>query len=287
MRPSLYTVIALLIPWRAFANPCVLEYVAGRNPMAAAPQKDIYIAHETIRIDLRGKRVGGDEHLLGTVRVGYEFDNRGPTADVLVGFPIGRYTDRFYPSRDIVGGFQVKGAGAGPLLPKDAAQQIAIERTGIKACEKQNAGRTLGEDAAGYAWFLWQQTFLPGRNRLEIRYDLHLLSDRDSDSTVAIDYVLSTTAGWGNGRIGKLAIDFRVRGVPRAWKAAKGIPAEARPRPGNHLRWSASDFTPAEDLRFAHLYSGEEAMDETPTRSELKLAPDKPKARAVKRPLKR
>jgi hypothetical protein len=252
---------ALLVSSGALANPCVLEYVAGRNPLAEAPQKDIFIAHETIVFDLVGTRKGEDEHLRGGVRISYEFENRGPAAQVLIGFPIGRYTDPFYPARDIVSGFRVEGAGAGPLLPKDAPQKLDMERAGINICEAENAVVSLQEPVAGYAWYLWRQTFQPGRNRLQIRYDLHLLSDWHSDSSVVIDYVLSTTAGWGDGRIGRLEIDFRVRGIPRPWKVTDGIPEEERPRPGRRLRWNAANFTPKEDLRIVHSYAGEEVND--------------------------
>jgi len=275
---SLCFAAALLFPWTALANPCVLEYVAGRNPLAPAPQKGISIAQETIRFNLHGMRKGDEEHLRGSVRISYEFENHGPAAQVLIGFPIGRYTDRFYPSPNIVGGFRVEGAGADPLLPMGASQQIAIERAGIQRCEATNAGVTMVGEAAGYAWYLWHQTFQPGRNRLEIRYDLHLLSDWHSDSSVVIDYVLSTTAGWGDGHIGRLDVDFRVRGIPGSWKVMKGAPEETKPRPGRRLRWGASNFAPMEDLRFEHFYRSEGATGANPGNMGPKAMPGPLKA---------
>jgi hypothetical protein len=241
------------------ANPCVLAYVAGRNPLSRAHQQDISIVQERIAFDLRGKPAkhpADAGQLVGSVRINYELDNRGPASEVMIGFPIGRYADPFYPARDIIQGFRVKGHGAGPLLPEGSSQLLTLDRAGIKSCERQNGAGTTQERTsagAGYAWYLWRQTFEPGINRLEIRYDLLLLSDVGADGEVQIDYVLSTTAGWGDGKIGKLEVDFRTQGLAGAWQVVAGLPEGTALAPGRHLRWSTSNFAPKEDLRFRHI----------------------------------
>jgi hypothetical protein len=249
--------LAVAFPWTALANPCALEYVVGRNPLSRAHQQDISIAREKIVFDLRGQRGKGPEDggsIKGNVRIRYELENRGPASEVLIGFPIGRYTDASYPSPDIVSGFRVKGDEAGPLLPAGSTQLVAIERAGIKVCERQNSAGMMHDRAgAGYAWYLWRQTFQPGLNKLEIHYDLNLLADEGSDSEVVIDYVLSTTAGWGDGKIGVFEVDFKVQGLAGDWEVAAGLPEVSVMRPGRRLHWYASDFAPKEDLRFRHV----------------------------------
>jgi len=235
----------------------VLTYVAGRNPLSRAHQQDISIARQRIAFDLRGQRgrgTGNGGQVKGSVRISYEFENRGPASEVVIGFPIGRYTDAVYPSRDIVSDFRVKGAGAGPLLPEGSTQLLAIERAGIKTCERQNSGGMMHDRAgAGYAWYVWRQTFQPGLNQLELRYNLYLLSDEDTDSNMVIDYALSTTSGWGDAKIGVFEVDFRVQGLAGDWEAAAGLPGGAQLRPSRRLHWYASDFAPKEDLRFRHV----------------------------------
>jgi hypothetical protein len=251
MRPLLaWLGLAGVLAWPVAAHPCELDYVAGRNPLSRAHQQDIEIARQKITFDLRGKRgkqVADGERIAGSVRISLELENHGPASDVVIGFPIGRYSEALYPSRDIVYGFRVKGAGAGPLLPEGSTQLLALERAGIKACERQNGA------GAGYAWYAWQQRFEPGTTKLDIHYDVHLLSDWGAASDVVIGYVLSTTAGWGSGKIGVFEVDFKVQGMPGDWAVEAGLPDGAELRPGRRLHWYASDFAPKADLRFRHL----------------------------------
>jgi hypothetical protein len=248
--------VAVACPWPALADPCALAYVAGRNLLSRAHQQDISIARQRIVFDLRGQRgkaKGDGGRIQGSVRISYELENHGPASEVLIGFPVGRYTDTFYPSRDIVSGLQIRAEGAGPLLPAGSTQLLAIERAGVRACERQNSAGMMHDRAgAGYAWYLWRQTFEPGTNKLEIRYNLQLAGDEGADSDVVIDYVLSTTAGWGDGKIGVFEADFRVQGLAGDWEVAAGLPAGAELRPGNRLHWYASDFAPKEELCFRH-----------------------------------
>lgn len=258
MRPLLVWLgLAGVLAWPVAAHPCELAYVAGRNPLSRAHQQDIEIARQKIIFDLRGKRgkqAADGERLAGSVRISLDLENRGPASDVVIGFPIGRYSEPLYPSRDIVYGFRVKGAGAGPLLPEGRTQQLALERAGIKACERQNgAGTTSGSAGAGYAWYAWAQRFEPGTTKLDIYYDIDLLSDSGAAAEMVIDYVLSTAAGWGSGKIGVFEVDFKVQGMPGDWAVETGLPDGADLRPGRRLHWYASDFSPKEDLRFRHL----------------------------------
>jgi hypothetical protein len=258
MKRSLFSLcLAIALHWPALANPCVLEFVAGRNPLSRAHQQDILIAREKIVFDLRGRRggaMGDGGRITGSVRISYELENSGPASEVMIGFPIGRYTDPFYPSRDIISDFRVVSEGAGPLLTAGSTQLLTIERAGIKFCELQNSAGSMRDPAgAGYAWYRWRQSFRPGINKLELRYNLSVLADEGSGSDLAIDYVLSTTAGWGDGKIGVFEVDFKIQGLAGDWEVAAGLPEGAELRAGRRLHWYASDFTPEEDLRFRHL----------------------------------
>jgi hypothetical protein len=248
-------------PAPAVAEPCTLQYVVGRNLLSRAHQQDIAIARQKIVFDLRGQRGKGpgDGGLIkGSVNVRYEIENRGPAAEVVIGFPVGRYTDASYPSPDIVSGFVVKGDGVGALVPAGGTQLLAIERAGIKLCERQNGTGMMHDRAgAGYAWYVWRQTFQPGTNKLELQYNLALLADEGQDSDLALDYALSTTAGWGDGKIGVFEVDFKVQGLAGDWEVAAGLPEGSAVRPSRRLHWYVSDLAPKDDLRFRHVKAAE------------------------------
>lgn len=272
---------------RAWGNPCVLEYVGGRNVLAGAPQRDISIATEQLRIDLVGSRrrvryspVYGPARternavFEGDVRISYRFENRGPARQVVVGFPIGLYNDgALYPWKNIVSRFSARGAGTGPLIPAPESGGLTIDRAPLDGCEVQNSrpdgeelGATLSERhpsspaAPTFVWYAWQQSFQPGMNQVDVSYRVRMVApDAGDDASFTFSYVLTTTASWGDGKIGRLDISFSGSGLPGRWRVIKG-PGRPNVADGaTRKRWSLAGHAPAEDLElgFEHVDGGQ------------------------------
>ncbi len=264
----------------ASANPCVLEYVGGRNVLAGAPQKDIFIVGERLRIDLTGarrrirysaERIDREPVFEGEVRISYRFDNRGPARQVVIGFPIGLYNDEsLYPWKNIVSRFAARGAGAGPLLDHPESSGLTIDRAPLSGCEAENS-MTLGEWVVServppgpapppvprYVWYAWQQTFQPGTNQVEVSYHVRMVAPGPgADAGFTFGYVLSTTATWGDGTIGRFDVAFSGDGLPGRWRVIRGLGRPYAENGPNRKRWSRRGFVPTDDLLLGFDWAG-------------------------------
>jgi hypothetical protein len=253
------------LPATAQANPCVLEYVAGRNLLAPAFQPDIFIVREEIKFELRAFRgwvqyedVRSREPMMeGDVKISYEFDNRGAPHELVIGFPIGLCNDGFCPAQDLISTFQASGAGVGKLLPSSNDDGFSLDRASLAMCEREKSAPARYDPHSNevqkrppqVAWYLWSQSFQAGVNKIAVRYHVKVLSGEASgDANLTISYILKTTAGWGNGKIGRLDILFSQHGPGGRWDVLHG------PHPPNvmhqrrRLQWRLENFAPEEDL---------------------------------------
>jgi hypothetical protein len=263
------------VPATTRANPCVLEYVAGRNLLAPSPEPDIFIAREEIRFDLRTRREWvrysngrlREPILEGEVSISYEFDNRGPSREVVIGFPIGLYNDEVMPFRNIVSRFHASGPGAGKLRSAGDGSGLTLERAAVVNCERENSVvrdavsevSTHPSEAPRYAWYVWPQSFAAGSNKLRVRYHLKVLSaEAGADSRLTISYVLKTTAGWGDGKIGRLDILFSESGSGGKWEVARGAKPPNILRQPRKLQWRLEAFAPEDDLTIAFTPLGDD-----------------------------
>lgn len=264
------------LPATAHGNPCVLDYVTGRNLLAPAPQADIFIAREEIKFELEATRAwvrDGDTKsrepmMEGVVVISYEFDNRGASRDLVIGFPIWLCSDGFCPPGDVISRFQVSGAGAGKLFPPDHDAGLSLDGVSLGRCEREKAepvGAVRGSRAQGppqaarVAWYLWPQSFRPGVNRIVVRYRLKVLSaEAGGDSTLTISYILKTTAGWGDGKIGHLDILFVQHGPGGRWDVLNGPAPPNVVHQRRRLQWRLESFTPKEDLTLGFTPPGEQ-----------------------------
>lgn len=252
------------LPATAKANPCVLEYVAGRNLLAASLQPDIFIAREEIKFDLRASlgwvRQGSVRSrypiIEGVVAISYEFDNRGAARELVIGFPLGLCNDGFCPAQNLVSAFQVRGSGVGKLLPS-SNDGFSLDRASLAMCEREKAAPARYDPQTNevqrrppqVAWYLWPQSFQAGVNKIVVRYRVQVLAgEAGADADLAVSYILKTTAGWGNGKIGQLDILFSQHGPGGRWDVLHG------PHPPNvvhqrrRLQWRLENFAPEEDL---------------------------------------
>ena len=265
---ALLTLLVLTAaPAVAYANPCVLEYVAGRNVYAPAPQEDIFMVREEIRFDLRAYRKwvkyegwrGREPVMDGEVRIAYEFNNHGAAREVVIGFPIGRENGYFHPFGDVISHFHVTGVGSGKMRSTADDSGLALERASLDICEKFRSGGPEGPQPT-YVWYVWPQSFQPGMNKIVVRYRLGLeSSESGADADLSLSYILKTTASWGDGKIGRLDIFFSQRGLGGRWKVRHG-PGQPnvinRPR---RLQWRLDEVAPEEDLRLDFKPSGDES----------------------------
>jgi len=264
------------LPATAWGNPCVLDYVTGRNVLAPAPQPDIFIAREDLKLELRARRGwvhqgntrSREPMMEGSVVIAYEFDNRGAPRDLVIGFPIWLCSDGFCPPGDVISRFQVRGAGAGQLFPADDDAGLSLDRASLGRCEREKAepadnilrrGAERQRQPPRVAWHLWRQVFRTGVNRVVVRYHVRVLSaEAGSDAALSITYILKTTAGWGDGKIGHLDVLFVQHGPGGRWEVLDG------PNPPNvvheprRLEWRLESFTPERDLTLGFTPPGDE-----------------------------
>jgi len=264
-RHILLALVATAAPSSARANPCVLDFVGGRNVYAASPQSDIFIARELIRFDLHARKAwvkhatGGRRGPLveGEVSIAYQLDNRGPARDMIVGFPIGQCNGEDCPAKNVISGFHAKGAGAGPLLRSSDGNGLDLGEAAINRCEIERADGSFEPNKDSIlnlpvTWYVWRQSFRPGPNKLAVRYHLKVIAaEEGEDAELIVSYILKTTAGWGNGKIGRLDIDFAMPGRG-TWEACGRWDEEPTGKRPGKLHWSLRDFAPKED--FALVY---------------------------------
>ena len=263
----------------AYGNPCVLEYVGGRNLLAPAPQPDIFIAREEIKFGLRARDgwvqnndVRSREPMMeGEVEISYQLDNRGAARELVIGFPIGRCNDGFCPAQNLISRFRATGAGVGKLLPSSDDNGLSLDRAALARCEREKSAPArvapdkddrLRKSSPGVAWYLWPQSFRPGVNKINVRYHLKVLSSEPgSDAPLTVSYILTTTAGWGDGKIGHLDILFSQRGQGGRWRVVRGLdPPNVAHRP-RKLQWRLEAFAPREDLTLEFTPPGDNVDD--------------------------
>jgi len=253
------------LPATAHGNPCVLEYVAGRNLLAPSLQSDIFIAREEIKFELRAfygwVQQGGDRSrepmMEGEVAISYEFDNRGAPRELVIGFPIGLCNDGFCPAQNLISRFQASGAGVGKLLPPSHDDGLSLDRASLAMCEREKSApagydprsNQLDKPPPRIAWYLWPQSFQSGVNKIVVRYHLKVLSaEAGSDADLRISYILKTTAGWGDGKIGRLDILFSQHGPGGRWDVLHGPDPPNVTHQRRKLQWRLEKFAPEEDL---------------------------------------
>jgi len=66
-----------------------------------------------------------------------------------------------------------------------------------------------------------------------------------------VSYILKTTAGWGDGKIGQLDIDFTVRGRG-SWQSMGRWEEPSTAHRRGKLHWSPHDFAPRDDFGLAY-----------------------------------
>jgi hypothetical protein len=261
----LLTMLVFAAPSSVQANPCVLDFVGGRNMFAASPQPDIFIAREQIRFALQAKAAWvkhptgprRDSIIEGEVSISYELDNRGAAREMVVGFPIGQCNDDDCPAKNIISAFRAQGAGAGRLLRSADGNGLNLGEAAINRCEMERADGSFDPNQESVlnlpvTWYVWPQSFKPGLNKLDVRYHLKVIASEDGeDATLIVSYILKTTAGWGDGRIGQLDIDFTMRGRG-SWQSFGRWEEPTATHGQGKLHWRLHDFAPKDDFGLAY-----------------------------------
>ena len=136
--------LSIAPPLPARANPCAMEYVAGRHVYVGAPQKDVFIDDETIQFRTQRTPL---ERFVVDISVAYTLVNRGPARRVVIGFPVGGAE---LSSFRVV----VDGVG-GRVLP--TAEEQANWKTGmdLSRCESEPSADST---KSPFEWYLWSQS---------------------------------------------------------------------------------------------------------------------------------
>jgi hypothetical protein len=223
--------LAIVMPISAYANPCAMDYLAGRHVLAGAPQKDVFIVDETIQF--RAQRSSLDQMVV-EISVAYTFVNRGSVHTVVMGFPVGHAN---------LSSFRVQGDGVGARLLPDAEEQTRwLEQAALAPCEREQVGQS--PTAGSYDWYLWRQSLAVGESRIEVRYVQRWPSSGDA---LNISYVLRTARFWGDGRIRRLRIELVDPGLGHKQRWKPDLPPSRVLAGGRRLVWDLKSHAPKRD----------------------------------------
>jgi hypothetical protein len=217
-------------PFPARANPCALEYVAGRHVYVGAPQKDVFIDDETLQF--RAQRTPLDGFIV-EISVAYTLVNRGPARSVVIGFPVGGAK---------LSSFRVAGEGVGGRVLPSAEEQASWKKgMELSRCELE----PLADSAQSpFEWYLWNQALGAGTNRFQVHY----VQRWNMGDELVVHYVLRTARTWGDGRIRRLRIEFDDQGLLRKNRWNPSLRPNQIQDGGRHLVWNLAAFAPKQDL---------------------------------------
>jgi hypothetical protein len=112
-----------------------------------------------------------------------------------------------------------------------------------------HSGARLPKGPVQVAWYLWPQSFQSGVNKINVRYRLKVFSaEAGADANLTISYILKTTAGWGDGKIGRLDVLFSQHGSGGRWEVLQGPDPPNVRHQRRKLQWRLENFLPDEDL---------------------------------------
>jgi hypothetical protein len=222
--------LPMTYPFPARANPCALEYVAGRHVYVGAPQKDVFIDDETLQFRAQRTPLEG---FVVEISVAYTLVNRGPARNLVIGFPVGGAK---------LSSFRVAGEGVGGrVLPNAEEQESWKKGMELSRCELNPLA---GSAQSPFEWYLWNQALGAGPSRFQVHY----IQRWDMGDELIVHYVLRTARSWGDGHIRRLRIELDDPGLQRKNRWNPSLRPSHVQNGGRRLVWELVAFEPKQDL---------------------------------------